>query len=893
MRRSWRRQGAWLGLILGLAVLGCRGTPPTRYVAPKVNGPGATSGRTGTLPAGVTPGQAPPEASVPAGNGQPTGPTPALPGQPTPGTLPTTPVAGGGGGGGSSSGGPVINQVQLGGVLSFPARVVSNNGGAILANNGSGILANNGGNVISNNGGGILSDQGGLILSDQGGLILSDQGGLYRLAEAGGPEKGLVRAFMYLTDRDERFHVSKATGKIFTTTSKAGGAYDFGSTTDAGFPLGKDAVVNALLPGNLRLVGFTVPQAGGQTLKVNLGSTLGSEFLRGEAFAQGRVMSSYDLASFRQVVALTDDAIATGAINAIEVKPDGRGTDVVVNNFDLRLDQTQRLRNQYVVSFTAVDVANAALRAISDGWKSLFGERPVAVTSLVGSGQDPTVDRDLNAFVGLGFATGDDRGGPVVARAQLPLGRIHGMAVSARGDVFISAYTEVGASGHIRWIKPDGTITSLWQPTLPLFLPLGLAIEKEPTDDVENNPGVLLVADAGSHMVLRLPIVDRYAPVDAMDPGLAYLEKHPMGIVAGEAQPFFAADDTYYGVGSLFEAYFGASLEKDHPGYVDGALPSAAGRGAPQDSAWRASDEGERRYAVGDGDHPASSVVPNSARYAHLNFPRDVEVDELGNVYIADQLNHRVRFIPSSAALAAEPDHNFFDYRAPIVDGTGAVVDFAATPTPMVAGAIYTIAGNPHWDPAREPNDPRGAWVGEFLGSDGVRAQLAHLDQPLDLAFDQGKLYVADTDNNRIRVIDRATGLIQTLAGNPPEPQQVGAGGDRDYPDGFTGDGGPANLARLAHPQGLAIDKVRHLLYIADSDAGRLRVVNLATGILQTVAGRLHDGRVLDADHREDGEARHWADLYQIRKLGVDPQGNVIFNDGQHGRVRKLWRQWE
>src|SRR5439155_714403 len=87
---------------------------------------------------------------------------------------------------------------------------------------------------------------------------------------------------------------------------------------------------------------------------------------------------------------------------------------------------------------------------------------------------------------------------------------------------------------------------------------------------------------------------------------------------------------------------------------------------------------------------------------------------------------------------------------------------------------------------------------------------------------DEGRIYLADTFNNRIRRIDLTAGLVTTVAGN----------GDRD----FSGDGGPDTLAALNRPRDLELGPDGRL-YIADTDNNRVRVVDLETGIIGTVVG--------------------------------------------------------
>jgi GT2 family glycosyltransferase/DNA-binding beta-propeller fold protein YncE len=118
-----------------------------------------------------------------------------------------------------------------------------------------------------------------------------------------------------------------------------------------------------------------------------------------------------------------------------------------------------------------------------------------------------------------------------------------------------------------------------------------------------------------------------------------------------------------------------------------------------------------------------------------------------------------------------------------------------------------------------------GAGTAGFAG-DSAPARLASLNGPSGLALARnGDLYVADTMNHRIRVIERATGVIRTVAGDG----RVGAGDD-------VGDGQPATVAHLHNPTGLAVD-LNGDLYIADSGHHRIRKITKATGRISTIAG--------------------------------------------------------
>jgi streptogramin lyase len=97
-----------------------------------------------------------------------------------------------------------------------------------------------------------------------------------------------------------------------------------------------------------------------------------------------------------------------------------------------------------------------------------------------------------------------------------------------------------------------------------------------------------------------------------------------------------------------------------------------------------------------------------------------------------------------------------------------------------------------------------------------------------------GNLYIADYNNNRVVRVDGLTGILTLVAG-------AGTGGD-------TGDGGPASLAAVNGPLGLAMDSAGNL-YISEFNANRIRKVDAQTGIISTVAAGIFSpvGLALDA----------------------------------------------
>ena len=124
-------------------------------------------------------------------------------------------------------------------------------------------------------------------------------------------------------------------------------------------------------------------------------------------------------------------------------------------------------------------------------------------------------------------------------------------------------------------------------------------------------------------------------------------------------------------------------------------------------------------------------------------------------------------------------------------------------------GNISTIAGN---GVIGFSGDNRPATTAQFNDAAGI-----------DLDVTRQRVYIADSGNNRIRLIKQSTGIISTVAGN---------GAAR-----YTGDSGPATLAALNDPSDVALDPLYNLLYIADSKNDVIRMVNISTGIITTVAG--------------------------------------------------------
>ena len=167
----------------------------------------------------------------------------------------------------------------------------------------------------------------------------------------------------------------------------------------------------------------------------------------------------------------------------------------------------------------------------------------------------------------------------------------------------------------------------------------------------------------------------------------------------------------------------------------------------------------------------------------------------------------------------------------------------------------------------------------EGFGGDGGPATEAKLDWPSGVAVDAaGNVYIADQENERIRKVD-AEGIITTFAGS----------GSYGYKGGE--DGIPATEAKLNWPTGVAVGANGHV-YIADSYNNLIREVD-TEGIITTIAGT---GRIFgffeepDEDDVGDGGPATAAKLDWPIGIAVDAEGNVYVADRGHHRIRKLTR---
>lgn len=149
---------------------------------------------------------------------------------------------------------------------------------------------------------------------------------------------------------------------------------------------------------------------------------------------------------------------------------------------------------------------------------------------------------------------------------------------------------------------------------------------------------------------------------------------------------------------------------------------------------------------------------------------------------------------------------------------------------------------------------------------DGGLATNAMLGKAIALAFDAaGNIYIADGDNNRIRRIDAATGIITTVAG-------TGAKTD-------SGDGGPAIDAGLAMPVGVVVDRAGDI-YIGSWS--KVRKIYATAGTIETIAGKL------TTSFGGDGGPAIDALFWHPNPSAIAPDGDIFIADFENSRVRLI-----
>jgi len=271
--------------------------------------------------------------------------------------------------------------------------------------------------------------------------------------------------------------------------------------------------------------------------------------------------------------------------------------------------------------------------------------------------------------------------------------------------------------------------------------------------------------------------------------------------------------------------------------------------------------EGEVSTLAGGGDR--SGFADGRGQNARFSDSFNLTIDAAGNLYAADTYNHRIRKVTPAGAVSTLADGS-----AGFADGEGQNARFSV-PTAIAmdrAGNLYVAdAGN---DRIRKvsPEGKVSTLAGGKRGFADGEGENARFDNPTDIAMDAaGNLYVVDNENHRIRKVS-PEGKVSTLAGS---------GTTGDNKGGFA-DGAGAS-ARFFHPQGIAIDMAGNL-YVGDASNHRIRKIT-PEGKVSTLAG----GEKGFADGKGNS-----ARFDSPRGIALDATGNLYVVDHGNHRIRKV-----
>ena len=257
---------------------------------------------------------------------------------------------------------------------------------------------------------------------------------------------------------------------------------------------------------------------------------------------------------------------------------------------------------------------------------------------------------------------------------------------------------------------------------------------------------------------------------------------------------------------------------------------------------------------------------------ASIDSPFGIALDRKGNLYIADRRNNRVRKVNVQGIITTVAgDGGYFmmgdngpAYRASIAGPTGVVVDDQ--------GTLYIADRENNRIRAVDSQGMISTVVGtgqQDYNGDSEVARDTNLHLPFGVALNpDGKLLVIDRSNYRIRSIDLKRGTVKTIAGNGNKM--------------FAGDGGPATGATLSFPHGIAVDKNDNVLI---SDKGNYRIRKISPeGIINTIAGNGIRGNV------GDGMTAMEASIYGATSLKLNNKEEmyILSPSGFVSLIRKI-----
>jgi sugar lactone lactonase YvrE len=261
------------------------------------------------------------------------------------------------------------------------------------------------------------------------------------------------------------------------------------------------------------------------------------------------------------------------------------------------------------------------------------------------------------------------------------------------------------------------------------------------------------------------------------------------------------------------------------------------------------------------------------ATSAQFNGVQGLAFDGAGNLYVADISNNRIRKITISTGLISTiAGTGTGGYNGDGILATAAQINIPSALAFDSNGDLYfTDRSNSRIRKITTStgiiSTVAGTGTGGYNG-DGILATAAQINNPNEVSFDaSGHLYIADWLNNRVRKVDKITGIISTIAGTGIA--------------GYNGDGIAATTAQINGPCGIIFDNAGNT-YIAEYGGARVRKITIGSGLISTIAGTGTFG------YNGDGIAATTAQLAGCAYIKFDAAENMFIGEGSNQRVRQI-----
>jgi sugar lactone lactonase YvrE len=501
-----------------------------------------------------------------------------------------------------------------------------------------------------------------------------------------------------------------------------------------------------------------------------------------------------------------------------------------------------------------------------------------------------TADGRLSFVAGNGTSGFSGDGGPATS-AQLS--SAYGIAIDTAGNLFIADT----ANARIRKVTPSGVISTVagngtqgyggdGGPATSALLsdPLGVAVD---------TAGNLFIADMDNARIRKVTPDGLMSTVAGNgtqglggDDGPATSAQffYPQGVAVDATGNLFIADTANSRIRKVTPGGLISTVAGTSQGYSGDGGPATSAqinypKGVAVDAAGNLFIADNERIRKVTPDGLISTVAGNgTSGYSGDGGPAIsaqfwglicVAVDAAGNLFIADQMNARIRKVTPDGVISTVAGNGTYGYSGDGGPATSAQIYNPLGVTVDTAGNLF-FADNGNGrvrkvTPGGMINTVAGNGIQGFSG-DGGPATSAQFYELFGIAVDAaGNLFLTDTYNARIRKVT-PDGVISTVAG--------------EGTPGYSGDSGPATSAQLYWPYGVAVDTSGNL-FIADTGNACIRKVT-PDGVISTVAGNGIQG------FGGDGRAATLAQFHYPYGIAVDTAGNLFIADMYNARIRKV-----